>query len=213
MAKVNPASKRGRPTKAQVAEINRAITAAAVGLFLEEGYSATAMETVAARAGVSKVTVYSRFATKADLFAAVVADRVAAWSVEAGKADVHLPKTPRGRLEHHALVMVESLAHPEVAAFSRLIVAEQRRFPELARIYREGAFAVELDLLTREIAAIGQERGHQVADANAVALTLVQALTGWANLQSLFEEATGPDERRAVVRRTIDLLVDGVAAW
>lgn len=213
MTKMTPVARRGRPTKEQTARINDAITVAAVELFLEEGYSATAMETVAARAGVSKVTVYNRFPTKADLFAAVVADRVAAWSAEAGKRDAELPKTPLGRLEYHALVMLDSLSHPEIAAFSRLISTEQRRFPEVARIYRERAFGFEVDLLAKEIKAIAAEHGRRPGNARSVALALMQTLMGWASMQEMFEEPIAVGDRRKAVRRIVAILVGGVAAW
>lgn len=212
MNKMGSASRRGRPTKAQAEKINHAITSAAVELFLAEGYSATAMEAVAARAGVSKVTVYNRFPTKADLFAAVVADRVAAWSAEAGKEDANLPKSPRARLEYHAFVMVDSLSHPEIAAFGRLIAAEQRRFPEIARIYREQAFSFELELFVNALGAVAQEAGRRPKDIRSVALTLMNALTGWAATQALFEDASVA-ERRKIARRTVALLIDGMSGW
>jgi TetR/AcrR family transcriptional regulator, mexJK operon transcriptional repressor len=53
-------------------EKNRAIIAAAQGMFLEQGYEAVAMEAVAAAAGVTKMTVYSHFQDKAALFGACV---------------------------------------------------------------------------------------------------------------------------------------------
>jgi AcrR family transcriptional regulator len=48
------------------------ITAAALELFVERGYAATRLEDVAARAGISKGTLYLYFADKEDLFKAVV---------------------------------------------------------------------------------------------------------------------------------------------
>ena len=48
------------------------ISAAALDLFVERGYAGTRLDDVAARAGVSKGTVYLYFASKEDLFKAVV---------------------------------------------------------------------------------------------------------------------------------------------
>ena len=50
-----------------------AILSSARELFLSDGYARTSMDAIAARAGVSKQTVYSHFADKDTLFAAVVA--------------------------------------------------------------------------------------------------------------------------------------------
>ena len=61
-------AKRGRrPDPAKDA----AILDAANALFLERGYTAS-VDDIAAAAGVSKQTVYARFASKEDLFEAVV---------------------------------------------------------------------------------------------------------------------------------------------
>ena len=48
------------------------LTAAALDLFVEKGYAATRLEEVAARAGVSKGTLYLYFDSKEALFKAVV---------------------------------------------------------------------------------------------------------------------------------------------
>jgi AcrR family transcriptional regulator len=48
------------------------ILAAALEAFVERGYAATKLEDVARRAGITKGTMYLYFATKADLFEAVV---------------------------------------------------------------------------------------------------------------------------------------------
>src|ERR687888_464863 len=49
----------------------QAIMEAATQLFLENGYTGTSMDQIAARAMVSKLTVYKNFADKQQLFAAM----------------------------------------------------------------------------------------------------------------------------------------------
>lgn len=61
----------GRPKDAAKGQ---AILMAARALFLSLGYQGTSMEAVAAAAGVSKLTVYSHFKGKEELFAAAIAD-------------------------------------------------------------------------------------------------------------------------------------------
>src|SRR5690606_33376975 len=50
----------------------KAILDAATDLFLEFGYDRTSLAQVAARAGVSKATLFKQFPTKAELFEAMV---------------------------------------------------------------------------------------------------------------------------------------------
>jgi AcrR family transcriptional regulator len=58
------------------------ITAAALESFVERGYAATRLEDVAARAGISKGTLYLYFANKEELFKAVVREALVARLVE-----------------------------------------------------------------------------------------------------------------------------------
>src|ERR1700729_3947211 len=68
MSDVNPPPLR----QAQVTQTEDRILAAAAGLFLADGFLATTLAAVAARAGVGARTVYVRFGTKAALFKRVV---------------------------------------------------------------------------------------------------------------------------------------------
>jgi AcrR family transcriptional regulator len=66
---VNPATRRGRGRPRSV-EHDDAILEAAIALMRESGYSRMSMEAVAAMAGVSKPTLYLRYASKAELVVA-----------------------------------------------------------------------------------------------------------------------------------------------
>jgi TetR/AcrR family transcriptional regulator of autoinduction and epiphytic fitness len=108
-----------------------AIVEAATRVFLAQGYEAASMDAVAAEAGASKRTVYNHFASKRDLFRAVVAELYTGLlGFEPGGVaadeppDVALPRFARRLLTH--------LRRPEVTGLLRLVVAEHHRFPELA---------------------------------------------------------------------------------
>src|SRR5579872_2455618 len=62
--KVSP----GKRSRAPRLASGGAIREAAAGLFLERGYQATSMDEIAARAGVSKQTIYTHFPNKEVLF-------------------------------------------------------------------------------------------------------------------------------------------------
>lgn len=73
MASRSPA----RISRAEQNERNRAaILAAAREVFLERGYHATTVEAVATAAGLTIGAIYSRFAGKADLFLALLDERI-----------------------------------------------------------------------------------------------------------------------------------------
>jgi len=52
-------------------EVAKKIVAEASALFMERGYSATTMDDIAARLGVTKAAIYQYYRSKVDLFAAV----------------------------------------------------------------------------------------------------------------------------------------------
>ena len=52
-------------------EVRKKIVEEASALFMEKGYSATTMDEIAARLGVTKAAIYQYYAGKVDLFAAV----------------------------------------------------------------------------------------------------------------------------------------------
>jgi AcrR family transcriptional regulator len=54
------------------------LLAAALALFVERGYAATRLDDIAARAGVSKGTLYLYFANKEELFKALVRENIVA---------------------------------------------------------------------------------------------------------------------------------------
>lgn len=63
---------RGRPSPETAARIDQEILLAARDLFFAQGYESTSMAMIVKAAGVSKTTLYARYATKADLFKATL---------------------------------------------------------------------------------------------------------------------------------------------
>lgn len=126
-----PSSRRaGRPKSH---EKRTAILNAAGDAFLEQGFDATSVEAIAARAGVSKQTVYSHFETKEALLHAVVGNKVAAY--EFADASTLWRRPPREGLGELARGHLELLLDPEVVAMHRVVIAECQRSPGLAQAF------------------------------------------------------------------------------
>jgi TetR/AcrR family transcriptional repressor of mexJK operon len=125
---------------ARVARTRQAILDAARTLFLRDGYAGTTMEDIAAQAGVAKRTVHYQFPEKEALFNEMVLGVIAfaegfarelreAFSV--GVAPARLRRALHDAGRRHALTIVR----PEVIALRRLVIAESRTLPSLAREY------------------------------------------------------------------------------
>lgn len=109
------------------------ILAAARAVFLAEGFAGASMNAVAEAAKVSKATLYSHFADKEALFAAMVQERYAAFADALPAYDG--AQDPADALAAFARAMVANIRTPEHVALIRLILGEQARFPVLSDIY------------------------------------------------------------------------------
>jgi AcrR family transcriptional regulator len=137
----------------------REIADAAYAAFAEKGYSATRIDDVAKRAGVSKGLTYLYYKTKEDLFKAVVKNVV-----------VRRVDTLIGNLESTELSSEEFIRGPlldfmrkvpgsPIAIVIRLLVSEGPRHPDLTNYYYDNVVARGLDAIEGFIKR-GVERGE-----------------------------------------------------
>jgi AcrR family transcriptional regulator len=113
------------------------ITEAAFVAFAENGYSATRVEDVAKRAGVSKGLLYLYFRTKEELFKAVVR-RVVVPRIDAVIAQADRPgQTAEEFLRGPILGLMKSIPRSPVSIVIRLMIAEGRNHPDLVDWYWE----------------------------------------------------------------------------
>jgi TetR/AcrR family transcriptional regulator, mexJK operon transcriptional repressor len=112
-----------------------AIIAAATDLFTHSGYGAVSMDAIAAKAGVSKRTVYTHFPGKDVLFAAVMTRHCGRVSGDVWVLDPEVE--PRQVLTDRGRRFLRLITSREAVALFRTVVAEAERFPELARAFFE----------------------------------------------------------------------------
>ena len=109
---------------------------AALDLFVEKGFAATRVEEVAARAGVSKGTLFLYFPSKEDLFKAVVRENVV-HPVTQGAAEMDHFKGNSGELlEWMMLQWWHRYGATKASGISKLVMSEATNSPELAAFYR-----------------------------------------------------------------------------
>ena len=108
---------------------------AALQLFVERGFASARMEEVAARAGVSKGTLYLYYPSKEELLKAVIRERLSN-EIEAGAIEVAKHVGGRAELLHDLLAnwWLRVLDSPASGVF-KLIITEVRSFPEIAEYY------------------------------------------------------------------------------
>ena len=115
----------------------QAILEAAQAAFLVHGYDRTTMDDVAARAAVSKQTVYKHFSDKQSLFTAVITGEIE--ETEALTTDLVSGLGASDDLERDLLRFarrhVEEVLQPHIVQLRRIVIAESERFPDLARTW------------------------------------------------------------------------------
>ena len=130
--------RRGRPPASQAGQFDERILQVATSLFLDRGFGRTTLDLVAQHAEVGKSSLYARYPSKGDLFAAVV-------SLSIQTMFDHLAPVPEGlglgqRLQAVGEALIEGMLHPRCVAFMRITAAEADNFPDLALTAYQDSF-------------------------------------------------------------------------
>jgi AcrR family transcriptional regulator len=164
----------GRPRREFAGEVEERILDAAGRVFLERGFDGASIDEIAEVARAGKPTIYARFPGKQALFAAVVARKVRRNTDMENMAPTGA--TIAERLTTVATTILQRILVPETIGLIQTMIAESRRFPDLARsvsrMARErGAEAVVAQLLgevdesdeMRSLPALAPERVSDTA--------------------------------------------------
>ncbi|KAA0680964.1 TetR/AcrR family transcriptional regulator [Roseomonas genomospecies 6] len=134
----------------------REIVDAALTVFGEHGFAAARLEDVAARAGVSKGTLYLYFPNKEELFKAVVREAILPNLEMAERLLAGAQGPSFAVLETLLTLFAARVLKTRAGAIPKLIIAEAGNFPDLARFYHREvirrAFALLAAVLERGIA-------------------------------------------------------------
>jgi AcrR family transcriptional regulator len=113
------------------------ILRAAMATFVERGFAATRMDELAARAGISKGTLYLYFPNKEELFQAAVRESVSP-AIQAAEAAVAGHEGPALDLLHQLFERWAAVVlDPVLGGLCKLIIAEAANFPDTARFYMD----------------------------------------------------------------------------
>jgi AcrR family transcriptional regulator len=128
------ASRHGRPRRELAGEVDVRILDAAYRLFLERGLAGASIDEIARLAPASKPTIYARFASKNELFTAVLLQKADAL------ARVKSYRVAGATIDERLLSLVTVIMHAILAEDTvqviRLAIAEAQRFPELAYTFQ-----------------------------------------------------------------------------
>ena len=148
----------------------QAIIEGAVACFMEQGYAATSMDNVAARAAVSKATIYAHFSSKEDLFSAVIMGRCESQFSD-GEQWPNEQMGARETLTQVAQMLLTFLLSFETLAIHRVVVAEAIRQPELATAFWKAGPGRVVPRIAEVFASLDRRKLLNVPDPTVAALS------------------------------------------
>ena len=151
----------------------QAIIQAAAEVFVRHGYLGATTDEVAARASVSKQTLYKHFGDKQHLFAEIILDttvQLVDGLSDAVASTLQDAQDVRQALRDVANGWVRGLLQPEVLRLRRLVIAEADRFPEVGRAWFDRGFERTLVILGEAMRRLA-DRGllHNLSDPTLAA--------------------------------------------
>jgi AcrR family transcriptional regulator len=201
------ANKRERRKEARPVEL----LDAALTLFVEKGYAATKVEEVALKAGVSKGTLFLYFATKEELFKAVIrsnlADHFPGWNQEFES----FQGSTAEMLAYAMQSWWERIGNTRASGITKLVSSEGSNFPEVVEFYEAEVLRPGRDLF-KAILQRGIDRGEfRAMDTDTAVYSLVSTvffLSMWRHSLSPCDSSSTLDPQ-AFMQSHVDALIHG----
>lgn len=132
---------------------------AALDLFVEKGFAATRVEEVAARAGVSKGTLFLYFPSKEELFKAVVRENISGHFTEWNQEFDAFEGNTSDMLRYCMVSWWERVGATRASGITKLMMSEASNFPEITAFYQQEVIQPAHQLI-RRLMQRGMDRGE-----------------------------------------------------
>jgi TetR/AcrR family transcriptional regulator of autoinduction and epiphytic fitness len=189
-----------------------AIVQAAIAEFRAQGFDATSVDKVAARAEVSKRTLYNHFPSKDELFAEILREL---WRCSTSQAEQpYEPGLPlRGQLLALAMQKMALLADDSFLDLARVAISAALHAPERARDMLERLGEKESGMLTwiRAAQKDGRLKPGDAALAAQQLESLVKGTAFWPQV-AMGQPKLSPKAQRQVAAAAVDLFLSHYAA-
>jgi AcrR family transcriptional regulator len=188
---------------------------AALDLFVEKGFSATRVEEVAARAGVSKGTLFLYFQSKEDLFKAVVRENIAnkfpTWQEEF----ITFEGSSSDMLRYALVSWWERIGNTRASGITKLVMSEAQNFPEIAEFYQEEVIkpgnAMIRRILERGVQS-GEFRDIDLEQAVHIIVAPMIFLMMWKHSMGACAASAKIVDPEQFIHMQVDVLLHGMTA-
>jgi TetR/AcrR family transcriptional repressor of mexJK operon len=201
-------SPRNAMASEQLPAKRRQILDGARAVFAEQGYERATVDQIAARAGVSKATVYNHFEDKQSLFVAAVVEVCADLGGSVAVGDDRAQDVEEALFALGEQIMTLSLS-PGVVSLYRQVIAEVQRIPEIGRlVFERGTKAVQ-ELVAAHLRRWDAAGALRIEDPRSAAVFFIALCQGDLVIRMRLGVLERPvDEQvRETVRRAVSIFV------
>ena len=189
------------------------ILEAALACFAQKGFAATRMDDIAARAGITKGTIYLYFDSKEAVFKALARQSIGV-RIDAIVEQVKASDAPSDELLRFILgTMGQFAATSDRVVLPRVLLAEVGNFPELAEFWRREIIDRGLGLFETVIArgvARGELRAVPLHHAARLCVAPFLVIIFWRSIFGKFDAA--PYDYDGLIQTHVDTLLQGLVA-
>ncbi len=144
----------GRPSREHAGKVDERILDAASNVFLKRGFSGASVDEIAEAARAGKPTIYARFPGKEALFIAVI-ERLVRRNILLDAISC-AGVTVEDRVTSLITEMLMRILVPETVGMLRVVLADARRFPELAADVGRMARQRQAEVVSRIFAELAE---------------------------------------------------------
>lgn len=189
----------------------RQLLRVAVDSFARNGFSGTKTKDIAAAAGVSEAILFRHFASKEDLYHAILDEKEATmggdrWFVEMNELAER--RDDRGLFLHFARQVIRSFR--EDAAFHRLLLYASLEGHLLADLFHERFGLPTGDFLARYIAQRQKEGAFRECDPRIAVMFLVGSTVHFAMARYVMGVKKFPPDEDEIVEKFVELTIGGL---
>lgn len=187
------------------------IAAAALAVFAERGFAGARVEEIAARAGISKGTLYLYYHGKAELFRAVVREVVIP-NVDAMRTAFLTSELPFAMVLRQLLPrFAEIVTRVPVGAVAKMVIGESRNFPELAKVWHDEVIDKAVGLIAALIERAQAKGEVRPGDPRVHAFSIMGPMLIGVLWRETFTPVGGAAlDLGAIARQHVETVLDGL---
>lgn len=202
--------RRGRPSAAESLALDVRIKEEALALFLSQGYGNITMEAVAKAAGVTKRSLYARYADKSELFAEALQFFKHSWDFDVTPLTPAQGVTLTQALLHLAEALMVQALDPGYINMARLAAVVTTQFPETA----QRAYSIERSPRLQSIKQLLSHYQEELAaefyqELNSTAELFLGLIAGLPARLACFGMIREPDLEQQRIQLAVSMFVTG----